>query len=77
MRVAVRLHSVLRDHLPPEARGRGTITLGEGSTVADLLAHLDITRAVVVSINGAHAGDLAQVLRDGDAVEVFTAVAGG
>jgi molybdopterin converting factor small subunit len=50
MQIRVRLFSILRDCLPPDAGARGTsreqatVTLAEGATLADLVTHLGIDR---------------------------------
>ena len=77
MQVEVWLHGILRDHLPPEAKGRGTVTLPEGATLADLLARLGITRSVEAAVNEAHEADQGFVLHEGDAVTLFMVIGGG
>lgn len=50
MRIHVRLFSILRNCLPPDAearggsRGKATITLPDGATLTDLATHLAIDR---------------------------------
>jgi thiamine biosynthesis protein ThiS len=51
--------------------------LDDGTTLADLLKHLDIQRRVVVSINGVHITDETHPLKDGDAVKIFSSISGG
>jgi sulfur carrier protein ThiS len=78
VRVHIKLHSRFREHLPPEARGRATVTLPEGATVADLLDHLGIVRRVqLVTINGEQESDRTRALREGDEVRIFPFVVGG
>jgi molybdopterin converting factor small subunit len=77
MQVKVRLYSILREKLPPEAEGRATLTLKEGATITDLLDAMDIERNVVVSVNGEHERDLDQPLKDEDLVRLFSSVSGG
>ncbi len=77
MKVHLQLFSILRDKLPKEARGEATLDLGDGSTVRDLLATLDIQRNVVVSINDTHEPDKNRILCDGDDIKIFSSVGGG
>lgn len=79
MRVHVHLFSVLREHLLPEGqRGRATVTLPEGATVADLIAHLGITRRVhTVIVNDVQQEDRQRLLQAGDRVELFPVMVGG
>ena len=57
MEIEVRLYSILREKLPPEIKGRTTVTLQENATIAELLQELEIERNVVVSVNGEHERD--------------------
>jgi len=79
MQIYVHLFSILREHLPPGGeRGRATVTLPEGATVADLIAHLGIARRVRLTIvNGAQEEDRGRPLQDGDYVKLFPAMVGG
>jgi sulfur carrier protein ThiS len=79
MQIYVHLFSILREHLPPGGeRGRATVTLPEGATVADLIAHLGITRRVRLAIvNGAQEEYRGRPLQDGDYVKLFPAMVGG
>ena len=77
MRVSVHLHGILRDLLPPAAKGRGVVDLPEEAAVADLLAALGIERRVIVAVNGQARVDVSCTLRDGDQVVIYTPVGGG
>ena len=77
MEVNVRLNGILRDKLPPEAKGRTTVVLEERATVADLLSQLGINRQVLVSLNGRPQPSKTHLLQEGDAVAVFTIMGGG
>ncbi len=77
MQIRVQLFSILRDRLPPEAKGRTVLKLEEGTTLADILNELGIERKVVISLNGAYESDRTLQLHDGDQVKIFTAVSGG
>lgn len=77
MKVAVRLHAVLRDLIEG---GAGEVEVAEGASVADLLRRLEVPEDLreLVTLNGAQIADLAGTrLGEGDAIEVFPAVAGG
>jgi sulfur carrier protein ThiS len=65
LQVNVHLHGILRDKLPPEAKGRATITLDDGATVGDLLAQLGIKRRVIVALNEDQKQDKTQVIGGG------------
>jgi len=79
MQIHVHLFSILREHLPPGGeRGRATVMLPEGVTVADLIAHLGIARRVrLVTVNGVQEKDRGRPLQDGDRVKLFPAMVGG
>ena len=79
MRVHVHLFSILREYLPPGGeRGRAIVTLPESATVADLIAHLGITRRVrLVTVNGVQEADHGRSLQDGDQVKLFPTMVGG
>jgi sulfur carrier protein ThiS len=77
MRVSVHLHGILRDQLPPAARGRTTLELPDAATVGDLLATLGIERHVMVSINGRTRVSTEHILQEDDQVMIYTPVGGG
>jgi thiamine biosynthesis protein ThiS len=77
LQVSVHLHGILRDHLPPEARGQATFSLDDGATVGDLLAQLGIKRRVIVALNHNQEPDETYVLQDGDKVSIYTVIGGG
>lgn len=77
MDVRVKLHSTLRDYLPPEAKGWATCALPKGATVVDLKQHLKINRPCSVAVNGIDVDDDRHVLQAGDDVHMFWAVGGG
>ena len=77
MEVHLQLYSILREKLPPEAKGRAVLQLEEGATLADLLESLDIKRRVVISVNDVHEADQSRQLQEGDKVKVFSSVSGG
>jgi sulfur carrier protein ThiS len=77
MKVHLQLFSILRDKLPREAQGETTLELQDGATVADVLAVLDITRNVVISVNDVHEPDKSRQLQNGDDIKMFSSVGGG
>jgi sulfur carrier protein ThiS len=77
VKVYLQLYSVLRDKLPPEAKGRAIYQLKDESTLRDLLDDLKITRKVVISVNGTQITDKTYPLRDGDEVKIFSSISGG
>jgi sulfur carrier protein ThiS len=77
MQVHVRLYGILRDQLPAEAKGRATLDLAEGASIADLLAQLGFEKRVRVARNGLLVNDSTQPLNDGDKVSVFRSASGG
>ena len=77
MEVRVQLYSILREKLPPEAKGRAVLQLDEESTLAEMLEELGINRRVVVSVNDVHESDWSRVLQDHDEVKFFSSVSGG
>lgn len=77
MDVYVKLHSTLRDYLPPEAKGRATCALPEGATVVNLKRHLKINRPCSVAVNGVEVDDDHHILQPGDEIHMFWAVGGG
>lgn len=58
--------------------GKQTIELPDGSTVADLLQHLDLPekKVAVVAVNTQHAA-LDRQLQAGDTIAIYPPVAGG
>ncbi len=51
--------------------------LDEGATLIDLLKELEITRKVVISVNGVQEIDRSRQLIDGEKVMIFSSVGGG
>jgi sulfur carrier protein ThiS len=75
--IRLQLYSILREKLPPEAKGRVVMQLPEVVTLEDLLGELDISRRVVISVNGEHETDHSRLLQDGDEVKIFSSISGG
>lgn len=77
MNIHIYLLGSLRDYLPSQAKGRATLQMEAGSSVADLLAHLGIRRRVAVALNDEHEPDSSYLLEDGDRVSVYSITGGG
>jgi sulfur carrier protein ThiS len=77
MQIHVRLHGILRDRLPAEAKGRTVVRLDRGATFADLLASLALDGYLLVASNESVIEDFTQPLGSDDQVDVFLPVAGG
>lgn len=77
MEIHLQLYSILRDKLPPEAKGRTVLELKDGAVLADILNEFDITKRVVISVNDKHITDDSFQLQNGDQVKIFTSIGGG
>ena len=75
--IHLQLYSILREKLPEEAKGRADLQIEPGSTLSDLLGEFDITRRVVISVNGEHETDRTRELQDGDEIKIFSSISGG
>jgi len=91
MNIQVQLFSILRDSLPPDAqRGRTTVILAGGATLADLITHLGIDQRFgfapeeittkagwQVMVSDKFERDMGRVLQDGDEVKILPPISGG
>ena len=91
MDITVKLFSMLRDCLPPDAsQGQVTISFPEGTTLGDLVTQLGIDRRLgyspqeVISragwqiiVNDSFESNIERGLQDGDRIQIFPPVAGG
>jgi thiamine biosynthesis protein ThiS len=77
VKVHLQLYSILREKLPPEAKGRVLLNLEDGTTLAAVLEELELKQRVVISVNGIHETDRSRELHDGDEVKIFSSVSGG
>jgi molybdopterin converting factor small subunit len=77
LKIHVQLYSILREKLPPKSNGQAVLQLEDGAVLGDLLDKLDITRKVVISLNGAHESDLSRKLQNNDKVKLFSSISGG
>ena len=73
----MQLYSILREKLPSDSNGQAVMQLNNGASLQDLLEKLDISRKVVVSVNGSHESDMSRRLQDGDRVKIFSSISGG
>lgn len=76
MEVKVTLHGLLRDFLPRQARGKTTLNLPAGATVADVMQALKIDRVVHAVVNGAQV-EITHMLKDGSELQLFRPPGGG
>jgi molybdopterin converting factor small subunit len=80
MKVCVKMLGSYRKLLPPKVDGyKFEVEIPTGTTVAGLMKRYDVplTQDSVFLVNGITPKDLNQLLQDGDAVAVFSAMAGG
>ena len=75
--IHVRLHGILRDQLPEAAKGRTTLTMPEGATIAGVLDQLRIHRHIQVALNEDIEDNLEKELHNNDRLEIFRPSAGG
>jgi len=80
MKIEVRLYASLGKYMPQPTleNKQGYLEIGEGTTIKTLLEDLKVPLETVklVFLNGTHAKGN-EVLKDGDRLGVFPAVAGG
>jgi len=77
--ISVHLHTILQRQTPEGLVGRVDARLPEGSTIADLLQHLQVALepdALLLVVNGRMA-ELEQTLQEGDQVNLMPAISGG
>jgi len=77
LKVHLQLYSILREKLPPEAKGKVVLQLEQGATIDSILQEFDIERRVVVSVNDKYEPDKSRQLRDGDKIKIFSSISGG
>jgi len=79
MKIELRLYASLAAFMPEQTGGKAlTMELSDGSTIQDLLQQLKVPKKQikVIFLNGIHASD-GDILKEGDRVGIFPAVAGG
>jgi molybdopterin converting factor small subunit len=80
MKVCVKMLGSYRKLLPPDVCGyKFEVEIPTGTTVAELMSRygVPLTEDTVFLVNGLTPNGLDQILSDGDAVAVFSAMAGG
>ncbi len=76
MEIQITLHGILRDYLPRQAKGRTTLELAEGTTIADVVEQLKIKQKVSAAINGSEV-EKSHTLQPGEQLDLFRLIAGG
>lgn len=76
MEINVTLIGSLRDKLPKAAKGRTTLTLPAGATVADVLAQLHLGGTPTAAIGGVTVAST-HPLQPGDELQLFRQLGGG
>jgi sulfur carrier protein ThiS len=76
LEVQLTLHGILRDHLPRQAKGKTTLTLPTGATVADVLQQFTLKQNVSAAVAGVQV-EPSHVLQDGDDLQLFRIIGGG
>ena len=77
MQVTVVLHSVLREKLPPESKGKTTLELSNDATIMDVMKQLDLPKGTSVSLNDEILQELDHALANGDTLRFFRLAGGG
>lgn len=77
MIVKVVLFGVFREKLPPQARGRTSLNLPDGSTLRAVLEHFELPLHAACAVNGQLEPNRDRVLHDGDEVHIFRPAGGG
>ena len=76
MEIQLTLHGILRDQLPRQAKGKTTLTLPPGATVADVLQQFKLKSTVQAAVGGVQV-EHSQVLQEGDDLQLFRMIGGG
>jgi sulfur carrier protein ThiS len=76
LEINLTLHGILRDYLPRPSKGKSTLTLPAGTTVAEVVEQLKIKQTVTAAVNGTQV-ETDYVLKDGDELQMFRMIGGG
>ncbi len=76
MEVKLTLHGILRDYLPRQAKGKATLNLPAGTTVAEVVEQLKIKQTVTAAVDGVQV-ETGYVLKNGDNLQLFRMIGGG
>jgi hypothetical protein len=77
IKVSIILHSVLREKLPPESKGRTVLVLPDGAQVADVIRQLQLPENALFALNEQIERDPQKVLCDQDCLRFFRGGGGG
>lgn len=77
MQINIRLYGPLRDHLPPESKGRASLEFEAGATVQEIFTQLNLPLTLLVTLNQDQEASTETPLQDGDQVALFAPVSGG
>lgn len=76
MQVNLKLHGILRDYLPRQAKGQTTLHLPDDASIEDVISQLEIKQTVSAVVNGTEVENDYN-LQDGDDLQMFRLIAGG
>ena len=76
MEVNLTLHGILRDYLPRQAKGKTTLTLPAGTTVAEVVDQLKIKQTITAAVEGVQV-ETGYVLKDGNDLQLSRMIGGG
>ncbi|OGO26903.1 MAG: hypothetical protein A2W33_04715 [Chloroflexi bacterium RBG_16_52_11] len=79
MIISVQLHTILQRQTPEGLVRAMEVSLSDGCTIADLIAHLGIKLspdALLIAVNG-RVADVHQPLSNGDHINLMPAISGG
>jgi sulfur carrier protein ThiS len=76
LEVNLTLHGILRDYLPRQAKGKTTLTLPAGTTVAEVVDQLKIKQTITAAVDGVQV-ETGYVLKDSDNLQLFRMIGGG
>ena len=79
MKIEVHLHATLRQNISGESWKPIDIELPNGSSIGDILNHLaiEVDPGHLLFVLNGRTTDLDQTLKDGDVLDLMTAVSGG
>ena len=78
MKIELKLYASLASHIPEKTGNPYSMEVSEETTIKNLLGVLKLPREEIklIFVNGVHAHD-DHILKEGDRVGIFPAVAGG
>lgn len=77
MSITVILYGILREKLPPEAKGQAELAFPAGATVQDVMDQLNLPREVTVTVNEEIVRDRRSELDEGDLLRFLRPSKGG